>query len=151
MSDGSYLVMYNSLRRLLVRRWYTILFKVSHLGNNILYCLRRLIWPMIYNIVKGASFRSANNSAETRRTKFSRNDQCLKNKVTINKYYNNNASCLQSKLGATGIVCNMQCNVTYIYSVSCLVEIKLFQIVSNCFKLILLRYNYYSACTIIRY
>ena len=49
-----------------------------------------------------------NNSAETRRTKFSRNDQCLKNKAEINKYYNNNVLCLQSKLEATGIVCNMQ-------------------------------------------
>ena len=52
--------------------------------------------------------QTANNSAETRRTKFSRNDRCLKNKISINKYYYNNASCLQSKLGATGIVCNMQ-------------------------------------------
>ena len=52
--------------------------------------------------------QTANNSAETKRTKFSRNDRCLKNKVALNMYYNNNASGIQSKLGATGIVCNMQ-------------------------------------------
>ena len=58
--------------------------------------------------LKRIETQTANNSAETRRTKFCRNNRCLKNKAMINKYYNNYASCRQSKLGATRIICNMQ-------------------------------------------
>ena len=70
---------------------------------------RRILQSQLtLNRINCKETRTANNSAEMITTKFSRNDRSLKNKVATNKYYNNNASCQQSNLGATGIISNLQ-------------------------------------------